>query len=138
METAPHYAFPEAIVSTEWLAANLHDPALRVFDCTTYLLYETGTGRPYRVGSGRPDYEAGHIPGSAFLDLQGELSDTTSRFNFTMPAADDLAARFAAKGIGARHPGRPLCPEKPAMGDAGLVDAAGDRLRRCGDPRRRL
>ncbi|TDH60307.1 sulfurtransferase [Dankookia rubra] len=100
MDTAPRYAFPEAIVSTEWLAANLHDPALRVFDCTTYLLYETGTGRPYRVGSGRPDYEAGHIPGSAFLDLQGELSDSASRFNFTMPAAEDLAARFAAKGIG--------------------------------------
>jgi thiosulfate/3-mercaptopyruvate sulfurtransferase len=100
METAPRYAFPEAIVSTEWLAANLHDPALRVFDCTTYLLYETGTGRPYRVGSGRADYEAAHIPGSAFLDLQGELSDTASRFNFTMPAPDDLAARFAAKGIG--------------------------------------
>jgi thiosulfate/3-mercaptopyruvate sulfurtransferase len=100
METAPRYGFPEAIVSTEWLAANLHDPALRVFDCTTYLLYETGTGRPYRVGSGRPDYEAGHIPGSAFLDLQGALSDTASRFNFTMPAPDDLAARFAATGIG--------------------------------------
>jgi thiosulfate/3-mercaptopyruvate sulfurtransferase len=101
METAPRYAFPEAIVSTEWLAANLHDPALRVFDCTTYLLYETGTGRPYRIESGRADYEKGHIPGSAFLDLQGELSDSSSRFNFTMPAADDLAARFAAKGIGA-------------------------------------
>ena len=100
MDAAPRYAFPEAIVSTEWLAANLHDPALRVFDCTTYLLYETGTGRPYRVGSGRPDYEAGHIPGSAFLDLQGELSDTASPFNFTMPAPSDLAARFAAKGIG--------------------------------------
>jgi thiosulfate/3-mercaptopyruvate sulfurtransferase len=100
METAPRYAFPEAIVSTEWLAAKLGDPALRIFDCTTYLLYETGTGRPYRVGSGRPDYEAGHVPGSAFLDLQGELSDTASRFNFTMPGPDDLAARFAAKGIG--------------------------------------
>ncbi len=94
------YAHPEAIVSTEWLAQNLGDPALRVFDCTTYLLYETGTGRPYSVGSGRPDYEAAHIPGSAFLDLQGELSDRASPFNFTMPAADDLAARVAAKGIG--------------------------------------
>lgn len=94
------YAHPEAIVDTEWLAGNLGDPALRVFDCTTYLLYETGTGRPYRVESGRGDYGQGHIPGSAFLDLQGELSDTSSRFNFTMPAADDLAARFAAKGIG--------------------------------------
>lgn len=94
------FQHPEAIVSTDWLATNLGDPSLRIFDCTTYLLYETGTGRPYRVGSGRPDYEAGHIPNSGFLDLQGELSDTSSRFNFTMPAADDLATRVAARGIG--------------------------------------
>ncbi|WP_198375293.1 sulfurtransferase [Neoroseomonas rubea] len=100
MTEAARYADPEAIVSTEWLAVNLRDPALRVFDCTTYLHYETGTGRPYAVGSGRPDYEAAHIPGSAFLDLQGELSDTASPFNFTMPAPEDLARRVAAKGIG--------------------------------------
>jgi thiosulfate/3-mercaptopyruvate sulfurtransferase len=101
MPAVPRYAHPEAIVDTAWLAANLSDPSLRVFDCTTYLLYETGTGRPYRVESGRADYDKGHIPGSAFLDLQGELSDSASRFNFTMPAADDLAARFVARGIGA-------------------------------------
>jgi thiosulfate/3-mercaptopyruvate sulfurtransferase len=94
------YAHPEAIVSTAWLAANLGDPTLRIFDCTTYLLYETGTGRPYSIKSGREDYDAGHIPGAGFLDLQGELSDRTSHFNFTMPAPDDLAARLAARGIG--------------------------------------
>ena len=94
------YAHPDAIVDTQWLADNLGDPALRVFDCTTHLRYETGTGRPYRVESGRGDYDKGHIPGSAFLDLQGELSDDSARFNFTMPSLDDLAARFAAKGIG--------------------------------------
>ncbi|HYF08004.1 MAG TPA: sulfurtransferase [Acetobacteraceae bacterium] len=97
---APRYAHPEAIADTAWLAAHLDDTALRVFDCTTYLLYETGTGRPYSVGSGRPDYEAAHIPGSAFLDLQGELSHSGSPFNFTMPAPGDLAARLAARGIG--------------------------------------
>lgn len=101
MPAIPRYAYPDAIVTTEWLAGALSDPSLRVFDCTTYLHYETGTGRPYRVESGRADYEKGHIPGSAFLDLQGELSDRASRFNFTMPAAEDLAARFAARGIGA-------------------------------------
>lgn len=94
------YAYPEAIVETSWLADHLRDPAWRVFDCTTYLRYETGTGRPYRIESGRADYEAAHIPGSAFLDLQGALSDTSSPFNFTMPEPEDLAARLAAKGIG--------------------------------------
>ena len=61
------YAHPDAIVSTAWLAANLGDPSLRIFDCTTYLLYESGTGRPYTIKSGREDYDAGHIPGAGFL-----------------------------------------------------------------------
>ena len=68
MSAATRYAHPEAIAETRWLAANLRDPALRVFDCTTYLRYEEGTGRPYRVESGRADYDKGHIPGSGFLD----------------------------------------------------------------------
>ncbi|CAH0154197.1 sulfurtransferase [Roseomonas sp. CECT 9278] len=94
------YLRPDAIVTTSGLADQLGDPALRVFDCTTYLRYETGTGRPYRIESGRADHEAAHIPGSAFLDLQGELSDRSSPFNFTMPAPEDLAAALGAKGIG--------------------------------------
>ncbi|MCO6416587.1 sulfurtransferase [Siccirubricoccus sp. KC 17139] len=94
------YLHPEAIVDTAWLAANLQDPALRVFDCTTYLRYETGTGRPYRVESGHADYLTGHIPGSAFLDLQGELSDSSAPTNFMMLPPEELASRFAAKGIG--------------------------------------
>ena len=100
MTVTTRFAHPEALVGTDWLADHLREPSLRVFDCTTYLRYETGTGRPYWVESGRSDYDKGHIPGSAFLDLQGELSDGSSPFNFTMPALDDLAARFAAKGIG--------------------------------------
>ncbi len=99
MET-PHFRNPDALVSTGWLAAMHKEPELRIFDCTTYLVYETGTGRPYRVESGRADYDKGHIPGSAFLDLQGAFSDSTSGFNFTMPQADDLARRAAALGIG--------------------------------------
>lgn len=96
----PRYLHPEQIVSTEWLAAHLDDPKLRIFDCTTYLLYETGTGRPYSVKSGHEDYDVAHIPGAAFLDLQGELSDTSAPTSFMMLPLDDLARRFAAKGIG--------------------------------------
>ena len=99
--TAPaRFLYPEALVSTDWLAQNLADPNLRVFDCTTYLIYETGTGRPYRVESGRADYDKAHIPNSGFIDLQGEFSDANSKFRFTMPAPDALARMAAAKGIG--------------------------------------
>ena len=94
------FLHPDQLVSTAWLAANLDDPTLRIFDCTTYLIYETGTGRPYRVESGAKDYAGGHVPGSDFLDLQGDLSVQNSPFRFTMPEPADLARRFAAKGIG--------------------------------------
>lgn len=94
------YMHPEVIVSTDWLDAHLSDPELRVFDCTTYLIYETGTGRPYRVESGRADYDRGHIPGSALIDLQVDLSDATAKTNFMMLPAEELARRLAALGIG--------------------------------------
>lgn len=100
MPDAARFQHPEAIASTDWLAAHLDDPDLRVFDCTTWLRYETGTGRPYRVESGRADYLAAHIPGSGFLDLQGELSDTAAPTSFMLPPLGELARRFAAKGIG--------------------------------------
>ncbi len=100
IDHAPRYLHPEQIVSTEWLASHLDDPGLRIFDCTTYLIYETGTGRPYRVESGRSDYDSGHIPGSAFIDLQEELSDKGAKTNFMMLPIEELARRAAAKGIG--------------------------------------
>ena len=98
--TEPRYRHPEAVVTTAQLEAELDDPALRVFDCTTYLAYETGTGRPYKVVSGRADYEAGHIPGSAFLDLQGELSDAGAPTAFMMLPPEDFAARIGRLGVG--------------------------------------
>src|SRR3712207_1764905 len=100
MTAATRYAHPDAIAETQWLADNLRAPSLRVFDCTTHLRHETGTGRPYRVESGRADYDRGDIPGSGFPGLPGERADNSSRFAFTMPDLDDLAARFAPKGIG--------------------------------------
>lgn len=99
-DDSPRYLHPEQIVSTEWLAAHLDDHGLRIFDCTTYLIYETGTGRPYRVESGRADFDIAHIPNSAFIDLQEELSDNDAKTNFMMLPLEELAHRFAAKGIG--------------------------------------
>ena len=85
------------LVSTGWLAENLEDPALRIYDATVHL--RPSKGGPYMIESGLSDYEAGHVPGAAFIDLIKNLSDTTSKLAFTMPSADHLAKGFGAAGI---------------------------------------
>jgi len=87
-------------VDTEWLAAHLNDPDLRVFDSTIHLPTAAGG----RVGSGRDDYAQAHIPGAGFLDLLSELSDTTSAFPFTRPPTDQLERAFSQAGIGRDNP----------------------------------
>tara|TARA_B100000676_G_scaffold313453_1_gene394952 strand:+ start:1641 stop:2519 length:879 start_codon:yes stop_codon:yes gene_type:complete len=95
------WLYPDAIVETDWLEKHLDDENVRIFECTTYLHYmDDDPSLPYVVESGRSEYESSHIKGAAFLDLQGELSNPDSPFRFTMPAYDDLANRFAAKGVG--------------------------------------
>ena len=86
------------LVETDWLAAHLQDPDLRVFDCTVYL--RPDPPRIYRVESGRPDYDAGHIPNSDFIDLHADLSNPDSTLNFTMPDADFFTAAMSSKGVG--------------------------------------
>jgi thiosulfate/3-mercaptopyruvate sulfurtransferase len=96
------YREPEALMQTDWLAAHLGDPALRIFDCTTYLKpAEPGSDLPYLIVSGRADYDTGHIPGAGFLDIQGKLSDNTTRLRFAMPSADHFAAAMSRHGVGA-------------------------------------
>ena len=94
------YRHPEAIVAGDKLEAALSDPALRVYDCTFYLHYEEGTGRPYSVESGRRDYDKAHIPGADFLDLQTEFSDPQSPYSFTLLPPEDVAAAFMRHGVG--------------------------------------
>ncbi|MEM7744189.1 MAG: sulfurtransferase [Pseudomonadota bacterium] len=94
------YRYPDAIVSTGWLAEHLGDPALRIYDCTFYLDYEEGMGRPYTVRSGRADYERGHIPGAGFLDLQGEFSDRSAPTSFMALSPEETGKAFARHGVG--------------------------------------
>ena len=89
---------PQYLVETEWLAAHLADPELRVFDCTTYL--DPDPVKIFLVRSGRPEWEQGHIPGAGYLDLHGELSDASSPFRFTMPSAEQFAAAMSRHGVG--------------------------------------
>ena len=90
------------LVSTAELADILHQPNLRIFDCTTTLDYlPPGSDAPYKVVPRRDSFEAGHVPGADFLDLQGEFSDNNTRLRFMMPAAAQLEAAFGRHGVDA-------------------------------------
>jgi thiosulfate/3-mercaptopyruvate sulfurtransferase len=90
------------LITTSELAGILHQPDLRLFDCTTYLEpAPEGSGVPHIVVSGRQTFEAGHIPGANFLDLQGEFSDQTTELRFMMPDVAQLESAFGRHGISA-------------------------------------
>ena len=60
------WKFPEYISSFEWLKHNLDNDEVRIFDCTTYLLYQDeNPSLPYIVESGLKEYQVSHIKNSA-------------------------------------------------------------------------
>lgn len=92
---------PEALISTERLAAMLGQPDLRIFDCTTWLEpAPPGSNDPYVAVPGRASFETAHIPGADFLDLQGEFSDPDTPLRFMMPSTDHLERAFGRHGVG--------------------------------------
>ena len=102
-DTRPmEYRDPDAMVSTEWLEAHLEDADLRIFDSTVHLRpAPPDSGVPYHPEPGRADYERGHIPGAAFLDLRDELSDPNAEFFFMFPSPECFVEAVERNGIGA-------------------------------------
>ncbi|HTB02913.1 MAG TPA: sulfurtransferase, partial [Bradyrhizobium sp.] len=90
----------DGIITSTELAAILDHSDLRLFDCTTYLEYQPeGSDIPYIAVPGRHTFEAAHIPGADFLDLQGEFSDQNTGLHFMMPAVAQLEAAFGRHGV---------------------------------------
>ena len=88
------------LISTAELAETLGQPDLRLFDCTTYLEpAPEGSSQPYLAVPGRHTFEAGHIPGADFLDLQGEFSDPDTALRFMMPDVAFLERAFGRHGV---------------------------------------
>ncbi len=81
----------EALVSTEWLAAELGAPDLRIIDATIFM---PGSGR-----DGRAEYEAEHIPGAVFLDLE-EVVDSNNPAPHMLPPEHKFASRMQTLGLG--------------------------------------
>ncbi|WP_170359830.1 3-mercaptopyruvate sulfurtransferase [Ruegeria arenilitoris] len=85
---------PKTLVSTEWLAAHLKDPDLRILDASWYL--------PQQGRDARAEYEAGHIPGARFFDID-EISDHRSDLPHMAPPVEKFMSRLRAMGVGDGH-----------------------------------
>lgn len=85
---------PKTLVSTDWLAAHLKDPDLRVLDASWYL--------PDAGRDAKAEYEAGHIPGARFFDID-EISDLRSALPHMAPPPEKFISRMRAMGVGDGH-----------------------------------
>jgi thiosulfate/3-mercaptopyruvate sulfurtransferase len=85
---------PKTLVSTDWLAKHLRDPDLRVLDASWYL--------PTAGRDAKAEYEAAHIPGARFFEID-EISDQRSSLPHMAPPPEKFISRMRAMGVGDGH-----------------------------------
>lgn len=85
---------PKTLVGTDWLAAHLRDPDLRILDASWYL--------PDMTRDARAEFRAGHLPGARFFDID-DISDARSEMPHMAPPVEKFMSRMRAMGIGDGH-----------------------------------
>ncbi|BAZ44991.1 rhodanese domain protein [Chondrocystis sp. NIES-4102] len=82
----------EYLVDSEWLAQNLDNPEVVIIDCRFQL------GKP---NWGQEQYDASHIQGAFYLDLEKDLSSKVERHGgrHPLPDVDILSKKFSELGI---------------------------------------
>ncbi|HSR22829.1 MAG TPA: rhodanese-like domain-containing protein, partial [Candidatus Eisenbacteria bacterium] len=78
------------LVDAAWLQARHADPGVRVIDIRWYL-----DGR-----SGRAAYEAGHVPGAVFVDLDAISGHDPGRGRHPLPDAARFERAMREAGVG--------------------------------------
>lgn len=81
----------DALVSTEWVAAHLADPNLRILDCTWH---HVSTNL-----DGRTQYRGRHLPSSVHFDID-HVADPASPLPHMLPTAADFAKKVGLLGVG--------------------------------------
>ena len=103
---------PDALVSTDWLQMHLDAPDVRVVDATWFL---PGTER-----SARAEYEAAHIPGAVFFDLDA-VCEPKGLHPHMVPSAAKFSSRVRKLGLGDGEPDRGLRRQPLLRLGAGVV-----------------
>jgi thiosulfate/3-mercaptopyruvate sulfurtransferase len=92
------FAKPEYLVETEWLAAHIGEPDLRILDCT--IDRTAGPDGVVRLASGRTLYDQGHIPTAELADFVNDLMDRESKLPSMLPPAEQFAEAMSRYGVG--------------------------------------
>ena len=79
---AEKYAHPEVLVSTDWVAAHLEDPAVRLLESDEDVLL----------------YDTGHLPGTLKLDWVEDLNDSLVRDYIGQDAMERLLRNLHFSG----------------------------------------
>ena len=88
----------ELLVEPQWLLEHLQAPGVRILDCTTYMVAQpVGASK---IVSGRPDYDAGHVPGAQHVDMVEHMSAASAPFPYTLPSAGEIERVLGGLGIG--------------------------------------
>jgi thiosulfate/3-mercaptopyruvate sulfurtransferase len=85
---------PKMLVSTQWLADHMKDPDLRIIDASYYL--------PDMGRDAKAEYDAGHIPGARFFDID-DVCDSLSDLPHMAPPPEKFMSRMRAMGVGDGH-----------------------------------
>ncbi|WP_339716912.1 3-mercaptopyruvate sulfurtransferase [uncultured Sneathiella sp.] len=85
------YVNPTSLVSTDWLAEHMEAPDVRVVDASWHM---PATGR-----NPRAEYEAEHIPGAVFFDID-EIADTDNPLPHMVPSPEKFSSRMRKLGLG--------------------------------------
>ncbi len=85
------------LAGADWLAGNLNRRDVIVFDSATNVVADAD-GHEHVVAE-RAAFEKEHIPGAQFIDLQEQLSDKSSTYNFTLPSARHFEAALRSLGV---------------------------------------
>jgi len=91
MPDAETTAQTDPLVSTDWLAAWLDDPKVRVLDATWFM--------PAEGRDAHAEHAAAHIPGAAFFDIDA-VADHTTDLPHMLPSPEAFAAAVSAMGVG--------------------------------------
>ncbi|MCY3995310.1 MAG: 3-mercaptopyruvate sulfurtransferase [Rhodobacter sp.] len=85
---------PGTLVSTEWLAAHLENPDMRILDASWHM---PDSGR-----NARAEYDRAHIPGARFFDID-RVSDPDSNLPHMAPPPERFISCVRAMGVGDGH-----------------------------------